>query len=471
LKPSLSNSKHTAARDNPGMSTYDLPAVAAASAKPTARACPAQEGLSLGGRLQLMAVGLLVLCVAALLWLQIDATRRSLHAHDIRVLDTHGRLLYRAPAATDQDGRSAPDWYSALVAPPRQRQLIQRPDGPLTLEIDPSRAVLDSWDEFRALVSVAGAGALLLLGGVSWWARRALRPFASIVAVLARIEQGDLRARLPVLPGQEAAAIGAAINRLSAAIQGHLTDQRRAAEVERALTESRELARQLEHHLEHERREMARELHDELAQSVTTLRSLAGSLMQQLGQRDPQSHELARLIGSEALRLDAAMLHRLPRLAPLALDHLNLADGLNSLVAHARQREPELAITLHVDAALPELDRDTALVAYRVVQEALDNAMRHSGADRITIVLSASERLLDVSISDDGQGFGIDGSEPLQHPDRHGLRGLRERVRALGGRFELASPSAIHTIRGLRVHAWLPLQPGSSTGPGGAPRA
>ncbi|MEX8520159.1 MAG: ATP-binding protein [Leptothrix sp. (in: b-proteobacteria)] len=496
------------------MTTSDLSALPSTPATPAAAATarPGPGGLSLRLRIHLIVAGLMALFVATLLWLQIDATRRSVHeeivganrvaaqllqrvtwvytrsgpqalieflaqlgrvrANDISLLDEHGQLLYRSPPSTYKEGRNAPDWYSRLVVPPLQRQVIALPGGQLAVEADPSRAILDGWDDFRVLVGVAGAALLLLLGGVFWLVGRTLRPFPTIVAALERIERGDLRTRLPELRGHEAATIGAAINRMSAAVEGHLIERLRAFEVERSLSESRELARQIEHHMERERREIARELHDELGQSVTAIRSLAASLVLRLGERDPQGRELAGLIGSEALRLDDAMHSLIPRLAPLALDQLNLADCLSDLVASARQREPAIEIVFNIDAPLPELDGDTALAAYRVVQEALNNALRHSGAHRIAIMLSANERLLDISVSDDGQGLSLDGSEPLQHKGRYGLRGLRERVRALGGRFELASPSALDTGRGLRVQAWLPLQLNASAtvAPPGVPR-
>jgi two-component system sensor histidine kinase UhpB len=467
---------------------------------------PPHGGPSLRGRIQLIVAGLAALFVAALLWLQIDATRRSVHeeivganrvaaqllqrvswvqmrsgmpalleflgqlgrvrANEITLLDAGGRQLYRSPPATYKQGRSAPDWYSTLVVPPLQRQVIQLPaGGELAIEADPSRAILDGWDDLKVLLGTAGAVLAVLLGVVFWLVGRTLRPFPTILAALARIEQGELATRLPALSGREAGAIGHAINRMSAAVEGHLTERMRAFEVERSLAESRELARQIEHHMEQERREIARELHDELGQSVTAIRSLAATLSLRLASHDAQGAELARLIGGEASRLDDAMHSLIPRLAPLALDHQNLADCLSDLVASARQRETETTIALHIDAALPELDGDVALAAYRVAQEALGNALRHSGAERIELKVHATadggNDQLQVSVSDDGRGLGTDGSAPLQHKGRYGLRGLRERVRALGGRFELVSPTAPGG-GGLTVQASLPLRRATS---------
>ncbi|MEY4753838.1 MAG: hypothetical protein RJA44_1513 [Pseudomonadota bacterium] len=453
------------------------------------------HGPSLRLRLHLIVAGLMALFVATLLWLQIDATRRSVReeivganrvatqllqritqvytragpealldflgqlgrvrANDLRLIDASGRELYRSPASAYKPGRRAPEAYSALIVPPLQRQVIQLPGMQLTVEADPSRAILDGWDDLCVLAGTAALGCVLLLLGVFWLVGRTLRPFPTIVAALARIERGELGTRLPPLPGHEAGTIGAAINRMSAAVESHLDERLRAFEVERTLAESRELARQLDRHIEQERREIARELHDELGQSVTAIRSLAASLRLRLQQSDPQGSELAGLIGSEALQLDNAMHGLIPRLAPLTLDRQSLLDSLADLVAGARQREPQRDIALRLQAPLPALDADTALATYRVVQEALTNALRHSGAAHIEIEIGRSGAELAITISDNGRGLDEEQLQP-QH-GRHGLRGLRERVRALGGRFELSTPAPQDAARGLRVQAWLPL--------------
>jgi two-component system sensor histidine kinase UhpB len=307
------------------------------------------------------------------------------------------------------------------------------------------------------MATLGGAALVLINVLVFWYVGRTLRPFATILTGLARLERGDYAARLPALPGREAASIGNAINRMAAAVDGQLQARLAAYEAQRSLAESREIARQIEHHTEHERREMARELHDELGQSVTAIRSVANSLVHRLGERDAAGREMAALISSEAARLYEVMHGLIPRLTPLALDSLGLADALADLVGGIRQRPDAPQIDLKLQALPAELNAELALAAYRVVQEALNNALRHSGAGRIDIVASASDAGLRITVEDNGAGLPYD----WQRPGHYGLRGLRERLRGLGGELQIESLPAPRS--GVRVSAQLPLELPSTT--------
>jgi two-component system, NarL family, sensor histidine kinase UhpB len=467
---------------------------------------PGGPGLRL--RIQLLLATLMSLFVLALLALQIDGTRRSVQeeivagnrvagqllervswvyrrggsetlldflvalgrvrANEITLVDAAGRELYRSPPSTYKAGRAAPDWYARLVMPPVQRQVIRLPSGELAVEADPSRAILDGWDELLRLGGLAAAALLLLNLVVFWFVGRTLRPFSTILRGLARLEGGDYAARLPALPGKEAASIGLAVNRMAAAVEDQLQARLQAYEAERSLAESRELARQIELHTERERRDMARELHDELGQSVIAIRSLAQSLSHRLApgaaQADATGHQAAGLISSEAARLYDAMHNLLPRLTPLALDTLGLGDALADLVQGAQQRAAEPLITLTLGDPPAELSADLpaerALAAYRVVQEALNNALRHAAATQIRIELAlqagASGRQLSICVIDDGRGLPAD----WQRAGHYGLRGLRERVRSLGGEMTVLNRGVPgEAEHGVVVAATLPLPP------------
>src|SRR6202022_829788 len=106
------------------------------------------------------------------------------------------------------------------------------------------------------------------------------------------------------------------------------------------LEERRELALLIEQGVEEERRLIAHELHDEFGQSVTAIRSLATAIATQSG--EPAMSEAARLISQEAARLYDAMHGLIPRLAPLSLDTLGLAESLQSLVRDWRAPHPPL---------------------------------------------------------------------------------------------------------------------------------
>jgi two-component system sensor histidine kinase UhpB len=452
---------------------------------------PVARGASLRLRLNLLVAALMGLFIASLLWLQIDNTRASVHeeivasnrvatqllqrvswvvsrggtpamlsflaqlgrvrANDITLVDDAGRQLYRSPPPIYKQGRYAPGWFTTLVVPPLQRQVIRIEGGTLTIEADPSRAILDGWEDLLQLAGVAALALVLINLTVFWAVGRTLKPFARIVAALARMQQGDYSHRLPALPGREAGVIGESVNRLGEAIEANVQQRIAAHDTERRLAESQDWAHRVEQRLEAERRTIASELHDELGQSVTAIRSLARSLASRLPEGDSTGREAAHLIDSEAARLYDAMHGMIPRLTPLALDPLGLPDALADLVSSARQRHPDWQVSLQVSGVEGPIAPASALAAYRVAQEAMNNAIKHSGGSWLALTLqrNASD---DMTLTIDDNGCGL--PPPEQRAPRFGLTGLRERVVALGGRFDAgARPEG-----GSRVQARLPTQ-------------
>ena len=200
--------------------------------------------------------------------------------------------------------------------------------------------------------------------------------------------------------------------------------------------------------VEEERRLIAHELHDEFGQSVTAIRSLALAIASQGGVRDPATGEVARLISDEAARLYDAMHGLIPRLAPLSLDTLGLAATLESLVRDWQRRHPSIALSLRHELPI-DLGPSVTLAIYRVVQEGLINALRHAQAARVDIAVICNDQRIVATVIDDGIGLGADWARP----GHFGLRGLAERVRQLGGTFDIGQQDG----RGVRLTADIPL--------------
>lgn len=452
--------------DNPVMAETATPPMPA----------PQPRGASLRLRVNLIVACLMALFIAALVWQQIDNTRASVReeivasnrvatqllqrvswivtrggpqamlgfldqlgrvrANDITLSDDAGRVLYRSPPPVYKQGRHAPAWYSALVLPPLQRQVITIAGGTLTIESDPSRAILDGWEDLQRLALFAAAALTLIQLAVFWAVGHTLKPFQQIVQALGRMQGGDYSHRLAPLPGREAGLIGESVNRLAEAIEANVQQRIATHDTERRLAESRDWAHRVEQRLEAERREIASELHDELGQSVTAIRSLARSLATRLPQADTTGREAALMIDSEATRLYDAMQGMIPRLTPLALAPLGLPDALTDLVSGLRQRHADWQIDLIVSDLGAPLAAPAALVAYRVVQEAVNNAIKHSGGTQITVTLAPHPpQHMSLSIEDNGRGL----PPAEERPPRFGLTSLRERVLALGGVFTAAA--------------------------------
>ena len=265
-------------------------------------------------------------------------------SNEIALFDAQGQLLYQSPPSTYKSGRDAPHWFAHLVLPQQSVQAIEFPGGKLEVRSNASRSVLDAWDAFVPLAGL-GLGLLVLVNGLVFWVvGRTVRPFGRIVAALDELQAGRFDVALPPLPGTEAAAIGAAFNRMTGVLRQHIDTEKRAARAEEQLLDSRELTRWIDHHIEQERRMIARELHDELGQSVTAIRSLALSVAQRVRALDLQSEQAARLIAEESSRLYDAMHGLIPRLTPLVLDNFGLADALADLVERTRRSHPGLEL-------------------------------------------------------------------------------------------------------------------------------
>jgi two-component system, NarL family, sensor histidine kinase UhpB len=370
-------------------------------------------------------------------------------ANEVSLHSPTGEILYRSPAATYKSGREAPVWFEHLLAPdPATYTFVLRGGVLLVVQAQPSRAVLDAWDDVTRLAAIAATMFVIVNGLAFWSVKRVLEPFPVIAQGLERIQQGDLAFRLPLLAGTEAHAIGMAFNRMAQAVEDKVRAERKAHDAEARLQERREMASLADQRVEEERRLIAHELHDEFGQSVTAIRSLAQAIVTQVGVRDPATGDVARLISEEAARLYDAMHGLIPRLAPLSLDTLGLAATLDSLVRDWQRRHPSIALSLHQDLPI-ELGPSMALTIYRVVQEGLINALRHAQATRIDISVQCNPERIVASVTDDGVGLSGD----WVRPGHFGLRGLTERVQQLGGTFSVGN----HQVRGVRLSASIPL--------------
>lgn len=370
-------------------------------------------------------------------------------ANEVSLIAPSGEVIYRSPQATYKAGREAPAWFSRLLSPQVTKSSFRLRDGLLlVIEAQPSRSVLDAWDDIVRLAAL-GAAMFVVINVLAFWiVARALKPFPIIADGLERIQQGALSHRLPPLPGHEASTIGVAFNRMAQALEDKVRAERQARDAEARLEERREMASLADQRVEEERRLIAHELHDEFGQSVTAIRSLALTIASQCEGRDSSSAGIARLISDEAARLYDAMHGLIPRLAPLTLDTLGLTATLEDLARDWQRRYPAVTLTLRHHLP-PDLGPSITLAIYRVIQEGVINALRHAHAKRVDVEVSSDAEHLIVTVADDGIGLPQDWARP----GHFGLRGLTERVKQLGGSFEIGNKSG----GGARLTAEIPL--------------
>ncbi|MDO8893309.1 MAG: PAS domain S-box protein [Sulfurimicrobium sp.] len=232
-----------------------------------------------------------------------------------------------------------------------------------------------------------------------------------------------------------------------------ISERKRA---ERELEESRQQLRDLSVFLqtvrEEERKRISRELHDELGQALTALRIDVNWLEMRLPYAEPAIAD--KLISMEHLMnktVDA--LRRISEdLRPGMLDDLGLAAALEHHVDQFVVRTGTLC-ELDLNQEDFEVGDQVATAVFRIIQESLTNVARHSGATRVSVRVEELGNEIRLTVQDDGRGLPPMGSEKRK---TYGLLGMRERVKMLGGRFEISSVPA----RGTRVEAIIPYHGG-----------
>lgn len=255
--------------------------------------------------------------------------------------------------------------------------------------------------------------------------------FGGLARIVARMESVDFlrpRERLPAIGGPETRAVVAGANQM----------------LERLELERRESSRRTLAALEGERLRISQELHDEIGQRLT-------GMLLQLGNLVPDAPPELRGRVS-AIQEDArSTLDEVGQLAwqlrPGILDDLGLLRALEALVESLEEQTPAIRVRCSLPAALPAVAPEVELAIFRVVQEALTNAVRHAGAQQIAVTISADDGRLAVSVTDDGAGLPGEAAEDA------GLRGMRERAFAIGGMLTIDSDERT----GVRVVLELPL--------------
>jgi two-component system, NarL family, sensor histidine kinase UhpB len=267
-----------------------------------------------------------------------------------------------------------------------------------------------------------GQFALLLAGFVVLVAlnlvllRRVLAPLFQLTEAMSSVDPDRPGRRLSSVDPRsaEGQALAAAFN----------------AMLDRLETARREAARTALAAQEAERLRVARELHDEIGQTLTAATIQA----ERAADGDPALASAALRQVADAVRDSLDEVRRIAReLRPEALDDLGLVNALIALCSRiGAQGGP--VVRRELQGKLPPLSPDVELVIYRIAQESLTNALRHSGARSVTVSLQADAETLTLRVADDGQGM------PARLPaGTAGIAGMRERAMLVNGRLSIES--------------------------------
>jgi signal transduction histidine kinase len=204
---------------------------------------------------------------------------------------------------------------------------------------------------------------------------------------------------------------------------------------------------------ESERQRIARDLHDETGQALTAiglgLRGLESRMARDPKQASATLHDLQALTADSLQELQRLMAD----LRPSHLDDLGLSAALRWYAGKIEERYP-LRISMEIAGDEQPLEDAAKIAVFRIVQEALNNVLKHSEAKRASIQLDFTEKGMRLSVRDDGCGFDLNKIRVIQSSSRPslGLAGMQERAALLGGTVTVQSRPGQGTL----VEAFVP---------------
>lgn len=224
----------------------------------------------------------------------------------------------------------------------------------------------------------------------------------------------------------------------------------RVRKLRNANSAQRAFSRQLIEAQEAERKRIAAELHDSIGQSLAIIRNLA-----LVGLSTPEDHKQAleqldevSTAASEALVEVKAVAHNL---RPYQLDRLGLTKALDAMVK-AVSDSSDIRFTTDIAQLDSVLPKGAEINLYRIVQESLNNIVKHSAATEACVIVKKDAHSIHVEIRDNGKGFVAVSSSDLA-ADGLGLVGITERAKILGAKYEIHSAPGKGTI--IRINAGL----------------
>ncbi len=254
------------------------------------------------------------------------------------------------------------------------------------------------------------------------------RPILSLVETTKQVGKGDLSARASHWADDEIGMLADAFNHMVQELELSRINLAEEEAARRRLLEKLILAQ------EDERKRIARELHDGVGQALTSL-TVGMLLLNQAEDREQLTAQTQAL--SHTARETLEQVRLLGRqLRPSVLDDLGLGAALQRYREEFVRLYPGIAVDLHCDLPL-RMDPVIETALYRIIQEGMTNAARHSECSTVSVLISRRADHVQVIIEDDGRGF-----DPLQERRQGrsvGIHGMQERAELIGGRLVIES--------------------------------
>jgi len=320
-----------------------------------------------------------------------------------------------------------------------------------------------------AAIALAALGVTVLLG--LSLAMSVTKPLARTIAAVRAIRGGNYAADIRVSAGGEIGELQTSLKEMADRLAESARDlEKKVAERTRELAAARDdalksnaerkkLIENVTSLIEEERRQIATEIHDHLnaqlivirlaAQRIATLTNTAisASSAHEIG-------EAAKSIVSFTSDLYKIARHLVQMLRPEIIDALGLRGAVEEMIRQYNRLHPGCHFLFEQEGEFADLGDELSIAAYRLIQEALSNVVKHAAAKTTSVSLQAlgeTNRTLKICVRDDGVGFDLKTAE-----SGVGLIGMRERVQSLGGQLAILTTQGIGTT----ITIELPIPPG-----------
>ncbi len=215
---------------------------------------------------------------------------------------------------------------------------------------------------------------------------------------------------------------------------------RRIVQLERERIAQQTFSRQLIASQEAERKRIAAELHDSLGQRLVVIKNLALMFLSAKNRNETSKIEEISAEASQAIGEVKVISYNL---RPYQLDRIGLTKAIEAIIRPARAAS-EIDFTAEIGDIDDYFPKDAEINFYRIVQECVNNIIKHSGATEAFVKIKCSVKTLELEISDDGKGFSL--THPESKTGGFGLIGIAERAELLGGRVEIKSAPGQGTV-------------------------
>ncbi|HEY5819264.1 MAG TPA: histidine kinase [Mesorhizobium sp.] len=360
-----------------------------------------------------------------------------------KLIGANGGIIFQSKLLPPEE--NVPAWFVRLLEPAPVVEEFKLPGylsnyAHLVIETNGRNEIDDIWSGalVAAVTLLLFMGLVLSLVALVVW--HALRPVKPLLTAFEKFGTAEESAELTPVGPPEFRQLYAGFNAMAARLK--TTERRNAA-----------LSAQIATIQEEERAELARDLHDDVGPllfaidvDAAAIRAIAGEKKMAKAEAMKETSARAQAISRSAVTIKQLVRAILARLRPNLAADIGLEQALIDLVAGEQERHPGVKFEEQLDGDCHEPLASAAL--YAVAREAIHNALHHARPQRVSLSLrTVAPGNLELAVENDGGGL-----KPAR-PGSHGLRNMRERIEALGGRFAIEE---LNDAAGVRVRAALP---------------